>query len=199
MKYWILTLLLCLTSLGYAQFQWGIQGGLNFNNKLELDNLTVSDTPGTFDILTDQKTGWHGGFFGQVNFAVFRLRSELQYTYTEASINNEALKVETIDLPITLGYKVLPPVSVFAGPIFQYQMVDNSFDSFAVENLENEIGMGVQLGIRIYFKKIGFNIRHERSFNTNEQQLINIENRNPFGNFNSRENQWILGISIQLN
>ena len=196
MKYWILTILLCLTSLGYAQFQWGIQGGLNFSDQLD---LSLTEVPDDFQDVSDQKTGWHAGIYGQVNFAVFRLRSELQYTSTEATINNEGLSIQTIDLPLTLGYKFLPPLSVFLGPVFQYQMVDDSFETFKVENLENEVKTGIHLGVRAYFKKVGINLRYERPLNSTEQRLVDLNNSDTFARFNSREDQWILGISIQLN
>lgn len=196
MKYWILTILLCLTSLGYAQFQWGIQGGLNFSDQLD---LSLTEVPDDFQDVSDQKTGWHAGIYGQVNFAVFRLRSELQYTSTEATINNEGLSIQTIDLPLTLGYKFLPPLSVFLGPVFQYQMVDDSFETFRVENLEDEVRTGIHLGVRAYFKKVGINLRYERPLNSTEQRLVDLNNSDTFARFNSREDQWILGISIQLN
>ncbi len=196
MKYWILTILLCLTSLGYAQFQWGIQGGLNFSDQLD---LSLTEVPDDFQDVSDQKTGWHAGIYGQVNFAVFRLRSELQYTSTEATINNEGLSIQTIDLPLTLGYKFLPPLSVFLGPVFQYQMVDDSFETFRVENLEDEVKTGIHLGVRAYFKKVGINLRYERPLNSTEQRLVDLNNSDTFARFNSREDQWILGISIQLN
>lgn len=196
MKYWILTILLCLTSLGYAQFQWGIQGGLNFSDQLD---LSLTEVPDDFQDVSDQKTGWHAGIYGQVNFAVFRLRSELQYTSTEATINNEGLSIQTIDLPLTLGYKFLPPLSVFLGPVFQYQTVDDSFETFRVENLEDEVRTGIHLGVRAYFKKVGINLRYERPLNSTEQRLVDLNNSDTFARFNSREDQWILGISIQLN
>ena len=196
MKYWILTILLCLTSLGYAQFQWGIQGGLNFSDQLD---LSLTEVPDDFQDVSDQKTGWHAGIYGQVNFAVFRLRSELQYTSTEATINNEGLSIQTIDLPLTLGYKFLPPLSVFLGPVFQYQMVDDSFETFRVENLEDEVRTGIHLGVRAYFKKVGINLRYERPLNSTKQRLVDLNNSDTFARFNSREDQWILGISIQLN
>ena len=196
MKYWILTILLCLTSMGYAQFQWGIQGGLNFSDQLD---LSLTEVPDDFQDVSDQKTGWHAGIYGQVNFAVFRLRSELQYTSTEATINNEGLSIQTIDLPLTLGYKFLPPLSVFLGPVFQYQTVDDSFETFRVENLEDEVRTGIHLGVRAYFKKVGINLRYERPLNSTEQRLVDLNNSDTFARFNSREDQWILGISIQLN
>ena len=196
MKYWILTILLCLTSLGYAQFQWGIQGGLNFSDQLD---LSLTEVPDDFQDVSDQKTGWHAGIYGQVNFAVFRPRSELQYTSTEATINNEGLSIQTIDLPLTLGYKFLPPLSVFLGPVFQYQMVDDSFETFRVENLEDEVRTGIHLGVRAYFKKVGINLRYERPLKSTEQRLVDLNNSDTFARFNSREDQWILGISIQLN
>ena len=189
-------MLLCLTSLGYAQFQWGIQGGLNFSDQLD---LSLTEVPDDFQDVSDQKTGWHAGIYGQVNFAVFRLRSELQYTSTEATINNEGLSIQTIDLPLTLGYKFLPPLSVFLGPVFQYQMVDDSFETFRVENLEDEVRTGIHLGVRAYFKKVGINLRYERPLNSTEQRLVDLNNSDTFAHFNSREDQWILGISIQLN
>lgn len=196
MRYWTITVVLLFSTLSHAQFQWGIQGGLNFSDQLD---LSLTQVPDDFQDVSDQKTGWHAGIFGQVNFAVFRLRSELQYTATEASINNESLSINTLDLPITLGYKFLPPLSVFVGPVFQYQMVDNSFETFAVKNLENEIQTGLHLGVRAYFKKIGFDLRYERPLNPTEQELVNLNDQRTFARFNSREDQWILGISIQLN
>ena len=199
MKYRLLSLLLLSGSVATAQLQWGLKGGLNFSDQLKLSNLNISNTPDSFDYVTDQQTGWHAGLFSQVNFAVFRLRSELNYSTTTTSIDNESFTINTVDLPLTFGYKFLPPFSVFVGPVFQYQITDDSFESFAVDNLENELKTGLHLGVRAYFKKVGIDLRYERPFSPSEQELINPSNQMTFGRFNSRENQWILGISVQLN
>lgn len=196
MKRLIFVLLCTISICSYGQFEFGLQGGLNFSENLD---LSLTAIPDDFNDVSEQKTGWHAGFFGQINFAVFRLRSELQYSQTQTSINRENFTVKTIDLPLTLGYKIIPPLSVFAGPVFQYQMLEDSFENFRLQDFENSFGTGIHLGIRAYFKKIGLDFRYERPFNSTEIDLLDPRDQTSFGRFNSRENQWILGISVQLN
>ena len=116
-----------------AQFDWGIKGGLNFASANDI-KLFAKD----LDFKTDNNTGYHTGLFLKVKATRFYIRPELVYTVTKSSYELSTFKQGKIDLPILFGLIIVKPISLFAGPSFQY-VVNSDFDLFALGDFEKEL------------------------------------------------------------
>lgn len=176
-----------------AQFNVGFVGGMNFHATGDL-KTSISDI-GDFRETAKRKTGYFAGIYGEVNILAFYIRPEIHYNQLQSEF--ESLNVTTLNLemPISLGYKVLPALSLFIGPSFQYRLHENIDITF--ENITSKTTMGTHFGTRVSVGGIALDLRYERGLNSNEIQYLNdkgIESR-----FDSRGQKWILGISLSFN
>jgi len=134
------------------------------------------------------------------------LRPEIIFTSTssEYNIENTAAIFERskIDLPIIVGYKLLGPLHVFAGPAFQYVLKDTFNDGvqdFELSDIEKNITLGMQLGVGFNLNKIGIDIRLERGLTPNEVNLVNTKITDVNDRIDSRPRQLIFSLSYNLN
>ena len=104
------------TSLLQAQFEFGVKGGLNYDSLGDVDYDDFSAT----DLSAGSKTGYHIGAYGKIDLLLFYLRPEIQFTKINSGFADKNIGLSKIEAPILLGYKILGPLSVFAGPSFQY-------------------------------------------------------------------------------
>ncbi len=197
MKKMILAALIFCGGTAIAQSTYGIKGGLNYGATGEYENF--SQAAGDASSIEDgnNKTGYHLGIFGKLEFLGIFLQPELVYTNLNTEYNNFDYKIDKIDAPILVGINLLGPLHIKAGPSFQY-ILNNELEnaSFNISEVENEITMGYQLGAGINLGRLGVDLRYEGAFKEN----------NAFGdaaadnNFriDSRPSQWILGVSYNL-
>ena len=101
---------------------FGIKAGLSYNENGDLVG-SVGDAAQNITEGAEGKTGYHVGFWGKLDFPKLYLRPELVYTRTKSTydFNGESndYDVSKLDLPVLLGYKIIGPLHVFAGPAFQ--------------------------------------------------------------------------------
>jgi len=169
---------------------YGIKAGLNYNangDYFESISATAQNP--------DRNIGFHIGIFGKLGNTLY-FRPELVYTNTKSDYNNSAFKMQKIDAPLLVGIKVIGPISVFAGPSFQY-ILDSEFDGISIDNLENDITVGLNFGAAINFKKFAVDIRYERGFSNNEAQFLNNNNIDT-SRLDTRPSQLILSLSVAL-
>ncbi|MBC8757127.1 PorT family protein [Kordia sp. YSTF-M3] len=193
MKNNILSLVFLLASMTcFAQF--GVKAGLNFNSNGELrEVLTVGEN--ILEDKGDAKIGYHIGAFYNISISKFYLRPEIVYTKTKSEYGSSSYDMSKIDVPVLLGFKVIGPLSVFAGPSFQYTL-DNDFENSTVSDVENDITVGLNVGAAVQFGNIGLDVRYERGFTQNEADLF--ENNVKFGTVDSRPSQIIFSLSFRL-
>ena len=106
------------------------------------------------------------------------------------------LKCKKIDAPILVGAKVLGPLSVFAGPSFQY-ILDSEFEGISINNIENDLSVGLNFGIGLNLNKVGIDVRYERGFSNNEASFLNNNNIDT-SRLDTRPDQLILSLSLIL-
>ena len=108
-------------------------------------------------------------------------------------------EIKKIDAPLLVGLKVLGPLSVFAGPSFQY-ILDTEFDGINIDTIENDFSVGLNFGIGVNFNKIGIDLRYERGFSENEATFIddNLGTNAVVSRIDTRPDQLILSLSIAL-
>lgn len=188
------------TSLLQAQFDFGVKAGLNYDSLGDIEYTDVSAS----SLSAGSKTGFHIGAYGKLDLLLFYLRPEIQFTRINSGAENTDIGLSKLEAPILLGYKILGPLSVFAGPSFQYildESVENTslsdIDSALITNIKEKFTVGLQLGTRISLGKFGLGIRYERGFTDNEVYLLG-QNAIDLGTIDTRPNQFIFSASYKL-
>lgn len=187
-------LLVSISSFTFAQSSsitgFGIKGGLNYNanGKYFESASEASKSP-------DRNVGYHIGLFGKIGNQIY-FKPELVYTSTKSDYDNASFKMQKLDAPLLLGIKVIGPVSVFAGPSFQY-ILDSDFDGISINDIENDFSVGLNFGIGVNLNRLGIDLRYERGFSNNEATFLG---NNGIGTdrLDTRPDQLILSLSLIL-
>ncbi len=171
---------------------FGLKGGLNYNG-----NGDYFESIGSNAKNPDRNIGYHIGVYGKIGDKLY-FKPELVYTSTKSTYDNDDFLMKKFDAPLLIGAKILGPISVFAGPSFQY-IVDTEFDGITIDDVKNDFSVGLNFGIGLNFNKIGVDLRYERGFNDNEATFIN----NNIGTgvvsiIDTRPDQLILSLSFIL-
>ncbi|WP_047547040.1 outer membrane beta-barrel protein [Psychroserpens sp. Hel_I_66] len=191
MSAFLLTLL-CFTANAQEGSAFGIKGGLNYSA-----NGDYFESIGDNAKNPDRNIGYHIGVFGKIGND-FYLRPELIYTNTKSDYESDEFVVKKIDAPLLVGAKIIGPISVFAGPSFQY-ILDTDFDGIDIGNVEDDFSVGLNFGIGLNFNKIGIDLRYERGFSENEATFIgNNLGEGAVSRIDTRPDQLILSLSIAL-
>jgi len=189
-----------LSSVFYmnAQSGFGIKGGLSYNTNGELSEF-VNETGTIIENEGKGKSGYNVGIYGKIGLGPIYLRPELVYTKTtsEYILNSEAVdyKIARLDMPVLVGLKLIGPLSVFAGPAFQYTL-ENDFKDIEYDKIENEFTVGFNFGAGLDLGRLGLDVRYERGFNKNEATFI--ENNTTSYRLDSRPEQIIFSLSYRL-
>ena len=188
-----LALLLLISSFAYSQFKFGAKAGLNYDSlgDLELTELNSEN------INSDTKTGFHIGVFGHVDLLTFYLRPELQFTKSENQFDDNGFNLQKLEAPVLLGYKILGPLSVFAGPSFQSILAEKA-ENLNISSVEEDFTVGLQLGTRLQLGRFGLGIRFDRGFTDNEVMILGNNDIDIAGKIDTRQKQWTVSLSYDL-
>ncbi|WP_127018419.1 outer membrane beta-barrel protein [Flagellimonas beolgyonensis] len=179
---------------------FGVKAGLSYNKNGDLIS-SVGD--GGQDIIegAEGKAGFHFGFWGKLDFPKIYLRPELVYSKTKSSYDvdgeSQDYDISKLDLPVLLGYKLIGPLHVFAGPAFQYTL-KNDLGDLQVEDVKNDFTVGLNAGVGVNLGKIGLDLRYERGFSENEAEFIDNNITTVSGRVDSRPSQVIFALSLKL-
>ena len=189
----VLLCFFCFTPL-FAQFSYGVKGGVNYDSFGELNPTDLS----LENFQSDAQTGFHIGVFGHLDLLTFYLRPELQFSQSISQFNDDrTIALNKLEAPVLLGYKILGPLSVFAGPSFQYILKEKGTD-VNLGNLKENFTVGLQLGTRLKLGRFGLGIRFERGFTENEVIILGNNDVDIAGRVDTRAKQWILSASYDL-
>lgn len=181
-------------TVSYAQSQsgFGFIGGLNYNGNGNYFQSIESSAQHP-----DKNAGFHLGVFGKLGNRIY-FKPSLVFTSTKSGYDDGDFKMQKLDLPAVVGIKVIGPLSVFAGPSFQY-ILDSDFDGISINNIENDFSVGFNFGIGVNIKKIGVDLKYERGFSNNEATFIgNNLGETTVSRLDTRPEQLILSLSILL-
>lgn len=200
------TLLVAVLALmGTAAFAqsgtgYGIKAGISYNKNGDLIG-TVGDTAQDIVEGAEGKTGFHFGFWGKLDFPKIYLRPELVYSRTKSTYsvdgNSNDYDVSKLDAPVLLGYKLVGPLHIFAGPAFQYTL-SNDLGDLEVEDVKNDFTVGLNAGVGVNLGKVGVDVRYERGFSENEAEFIGNNITDVSGRVDSRPSQVIFALSLKL-
>ncbi len=198
-------LMAVLTLMGSAVFAqsgsgFGIKAGLSYNKNGDLIG-SVGDAGQNIVEGAEGKAGYHIGFWGKLDFPKIYLRPELVYSKTKSSYDLDGASndydISKLDLPVLLGYKLIGPLHIFAGPAFQYTL-KNDLGDIEVEDVENDFTVGLNAGVGVNLGKVGVDVRYERGFSENEARFVSNNITNIEGRVDSRPSQVIFALSVKL-
>jgi len=174
----------------YCQIDYGFKAGINLNNSSDISKI---DQDFVTNITQDSFHGFFIGNYISIEGPLFNLRTELQFSKTK---NSNDLIQEKIEVPITFGYKIMPFISAFIGPSFQYILSEKS-SSFNLEEVADNTTMGLNLGARIHLGKLQFDLRYERGLSPMETKILN-QNNNLAAKIDTRASLLSIGFSYSL-
>ncbi|RYC50182.1 outer membrane beta-barrel protein [Flagellimonas olearia] len=179
---------------------FGIKAGLSYNKNGDLIS-SVGDSGQDIVDGGEGKTGYHVGFWGKLDFPKIYLRPELVYSKTKSSYevdgDSQDYDISKLDLPVLLGYKIIGPLHIFAGPAFQYTL-KNDLGDLEVEDVQNDFTVGLNTGVGVNLGKVGLDVRYERGFSKNEAEFIGDNITDISGRVDSRPSQVIFALSLKL-
>jgi len=187
-----LLFIVLISAVSYAQTDngFGFKAGLNYNANGNYFESVSNNAQNP-----DRNIGFHFGVFGKFGKQVY-FKPELVYTSTKSDYSNDNFKMQKVDAPLLVGLKVLGPISVFGGPSLQY-ILDSEFDGISINDIDNDLSVGLNFGIGLNFNKLGVDVRYERGFSNNE--AIFLENNNiSTSRLDTRPDQLILSLSLIL-
>ena len=191
----IFFLLVFCTQLSFSQFEYGLKGGLNFGSSGDI--VVVTDQLEKEGDLTSN-TGYHLGVYSEVYFLMFYLRPEFQYTKLSSQFEDNLIDNERIELPLSLGYSILGPISLFLGPIAYYNLSQKA-NEFKLEKIQNTTSLGFHIGARLKLGTIGVDVRYEKGLSNTETKLLSQAGIPVSGQIDSQKDQFTLGVSFKIN
>jgi len=199
----VLAMFAAMTSVNAQFLNFGLKGGINYNSNGDLRATDFSDLT---KIGSGEETGYHFGLLAEIKLPLFLyIRPELIYTHTESSYKAEGdkskLRMDKIEAPVLLGFRVLKIGRFFFGPSFQYVI---NTDLSRTDNIErirelssDDFTVSGQIGIGLNLGKFGADVRWETGFTDSEANFIAdvIGNDNPVAlNVDTSHQQFILSF-----
>ena len=177
----LLFLILIFSSSLYAQGNLGFQFGLNDDNFGSIENFKSKID--NYDLNLKNSTGFHFGFFTEIDLITFYIRPELNLIFSKSknaaayssdegiNIAEHKFRSSEIQLPVIFGYKIFGPISLFGGPSFKYNLSNSS--NFNLDEIKDKYTLSLLLGTRFKIRSISVGLRYERGLNNNEVLIIN--------------------------
>ena len=169
MKKIIILLLLVSFTKSYAQepvipvakkvvnkfIKFGMKAGVNLNTSGDIDEI-ISSNSSIADI-DGNRNGFNLGIYSEIKLLMLYLRPELNYSKFK---DNLKMTQSRIEAPISLGLKVLPILSGFAGPTLRYERKTDDLFPTGTEDFT----VGIHFGARLHLGKLGLDVRYDQGF-----------------------------------
>ena len=203
------------SSILVAQGNIGVNFGLNDDNFGSIENIKTKVDDYNLDL--KNSTGFQLGLFTEIDLITFYIRPEINLIFSKSkngtaftsmgnsnSILNESINIAEhtykstdIQVPIIFGYKLLGPVSLFAGPTFKYNLSDSS--NFDLEDIKDKYNLSILLGTRVKVRSFSLGLRYERGLNNNELLIVNANGIDlDNANIDTTTNKLSLNISYDI-
>ena len=192
MKNFYLILILLIPLSIHSQNDYGFKAGVNLNNS---SNISIISVAFENKITKNNFQGFFIGSYASIDVIIFNLRTELQFSKTKKS--NDLIQ-EKIELPITIGYKIMPFISAFIGPSFQYILNEKS-NTFNLDEVKGKSIVGLNIGARLDIGKLQFDLRYEKGLSSLETKLLQKQSNINVANIDNRASLLSLGFSYKIN
>ena len=133
--------------------KFGMKAGVNLNTSGDIDEI-ISSNSSIADI-DGNRNGFNLGIYSEIKLLMLYLRPELHYSEFK---DNLKVTQSRIEAPISLGFKVLPILSGFAGPTLRYEMTSDDKLPTGPEDLT----VGIHFGARLHLGKLGLDVRYDQ-------------------------------------
>lgn len=190
----------------------GLKGGANYNIIGKLYHLGTANGGGIgltptedYYYKADSQIGLTFGVFGKVNFDKFYIQGEINYAKLNNSyplaLQTTKWEATTLDIPLLVGYRLLYPVAVYAGPNFR---VNNDITLEGVQNpiLYEKSVLGISAGFHVELDIATVDLRYTFGATKEKLQRIDIDRANYGTNvaylFSYHPNQIILTVNVPL-
>ena len=203
------------SSMLIAQGNIGVNFGLNDDNFGSIENIKTKVDDYNLDL--KNSTGFQLGIFTEIDLITFYIRPEINLIFSKSkngtaftsignsnSILNESINIAEhtykstdIQAPIIFGYKILGPISLFAGPTFKYNLSNSS--NFDLEEIKDKYNLSILLGTRVKVRSFSLGLRYERGLNNNELLIVNANGIDlDNANIDTTTNKLSLNISYDI-
>lgn len=175
-------------------FDIGWKAGLNFNSSGKIKNLTDE-----FKNVQDAKNaiiGFNVGLYTKIKLPFLYLSPEVYYSKFYTSYETLTVGKSRLEAPVSVGFKLLPVLSVFGGPTYRYDL-NTKHQEYTVEHLKGNSTLGIHFGSRLHLGKFGIDVRIEKGISENESHILNANNIN-IGTIDNRQANASLGISYSF-
>ncbi|TWO31678.1 PorT family protein [Seonamhaeicola sediminis] len=186
--YLLVTAFMLQSSFLFSQeFVLGLKGGLNNNTIGDINSRGGSISAGKPDeVFSPNKEISYliGGYF-MAEFGSFFIRPELNYVSLKNNYDFPVRKAKwetsKIEFPILLGVEVFEPISIYAGPSFNFYdevILDGvQVTSFSDGGPDLEAKtISLNFGVMVRYNRFGIDLRYEISTNETEEELLDINN-----------------------
>lgn len=157
-KVYLLITFIFLFSNSFSQgISYGIKGGYNYST-IRAENLSN----------INGQNGFHAGVFANLSAIFIQAQPELLFSQRGYSVDNgNDLRMNYLELPVLLKVKVLPFVTVDAGP--QYSILINTIELSTINNLPampsfEKSDLSAVIGASVNVWKIGASLRYIHGF-----------------------------------
>lgn len=155
----------------YGQVNFGVKAGVN------MAKGSFNDAETKFD------AKFNAGVISEVNFnEAFFIRPELAYSVKGWKLTDASLNLHYFNLPILLGFRPIPKLSVVAGPEFGYLLkAERRPDGSSMpgyEKFDYAIALGASYRI---VRKLSLDIRYTHGFDTLIKATGRDVNNSPTG------------------
>jgi hypothetical protein len=165
---------------GKAQVTGGIVGGVS-TGAVKIENVGK----GLKDVLQGNNIlGFEAGIFAKLNLSVFYIKPMALYNFSTGNINSttEANSGQTINFmmhrletPLLFGFKIIGPLSVEAGPVYNYIIKSNDM----TESIAQGSGIGYRVGLGLEIKRLLINASYG-GVTVNSNGLNNATFKEPY-------------------
>jgi hypothetical protein len=186
---------LIISAFAFGQFEFGAKAGINVSASGDITGLN-SDFSSVTNI-KENMTGYFIGSYISLDVLFLYLRPEIQFSYLNTNFDSLSLSQSRLEAPISLGFKLLPFLSVFSGPTLQYNFEPN-IEDVTFSNIEKNTSIGIHMGLRVHLGPLNADIRFDRGITPNELVLIEQRGIPISGNVDTRDRLWSLGLSYKF-
>ena len=188
-------LIILISTVSFSQFEYGIKGGINITASGQIKDAIIELSSN--DNIKENLTGYFIGGYTSLKLLFFYLRPEFQLSLQNRNFNSLKLNQSKLELPVSVGFKLLPILSVFGGPNFQFNLKPK-IDEIDLSEIQDKTDLGLHIGIRFHFGPLNADIRYERGLNSNELSLLEKNSVPIMGTIDLQSNIWSIGLSYKL-
>lgn len=176
--------LLCALLCTFAQtqangllpkFKFGIKAGMDYQSNNLRSELK--------DFKLDSSTGWFAGLQGELSFGNLGIHPEVIYSHNKFDVEGSSatnLKLNKLDIPVLLQYKLLGLIALQVGPTFCVMTeTDSPIGDWEIKRPT----VGYAAGAEVQIWKFTISARYNGSFKRSEVLGLSTKSENQINTF----------------